>query len=100
MPRASSPGQDATTSQPSRLAILAIPWHERAYDEAMTVIDWLLDSDPAHRWQVLRDLTDATDDEVRAERTKVAHEGRGAALLAAQDADGRWGGGTFFPRGT
>jgi len=29
----------------------------------------------------------------------VAREGWGAQLLAAQDGDGRWGGGTFFPRG-
>ena len=26
----------------------------------MTVMDWLLDSDPAIRWQVMRDLTDAS----------------------------------------
>jgi hypothetical protein len=63
------------------------------------VIDWLLDSDPAVRWQALRDLADAPADEVSAERAKVAREGWGAQLLAAQDADGRWGGGTFFPRG-
>ena len=25
----------------------------------MTVVDWLLDSDPSVRWQVMRDLTDA-----------------------------------------
>ena len=30
----------------------------------MTVIDWLLDSDPALRWQVLRDLTDAPASQV------------------------------------
>ena len=30
----------------------------------MNVIDWLLDSDPSIRWQVMRDLTDASDDEV------------------------------------
>jgi hypothetical protein len=67
---------------------------------AMNVIDWLLDSDPSIRWQVLRHLTDAPAAEVAAERARVAHEGWGAQLLAAQDADGRWGGGTFFPRGT
>jgi hypothetical protein len=61
-------------------------------------IDWLLESDPAIRWQVMRDLTDAPADEVASERTKVAHEGWGAQLLAAQDPDGRWNGGTFFPR--
>ncbi|HEX7197104.1 MAG TPA: hypothetical protein VF364_09770 [Candidatus Limnocylindria bacterium] len=64
----------------------------------MNVIDWLLHSDPAIRWQVMRDLTDAPADEVAAERAKVAREGWGARVLAAQDPDGRWGGGTFFPR--
>jgi hypothetical protein len=64
----------------------------------MTVIDWLLDSDPAIRWQVMRDLTDAPADEVAAERARVAREGWGAQILAAQDPDGRWSGGTFFPR--
>jgi hypothetical protein len=64
----------------------------------MTVIDWLLDSDPAIRWQVMRDLTDASAEGVAAERARVAHEGWGAQLLAAQDPDGRWSGGTFFPR--
>jgi len=63
-------------------------------------IDWLLDSDPSIRWQVMRDLTDAPADEVAAERARVAREGWGAQVLASQDADGRWGGGTFFPRGT
>jgi hypothetical protein len=56
------------------------------------VVDWLLDSDPAIRWQVLRDLTDAPADEVAAERARVATEGFGARLLALQAADGRWGG--------
>ncbi|MCU1430931.1 MAG: hypothetical protein JWP95_36 [Actinotalea sp.] len=63
----------------------------------MTVIDWLLESDPALRWQVLRDLTDASPEEVAAERARVARHGWGAQLLASQGADGRWGGGTFFP---
>ena len=63
----------------------------------MNVTDWLLDSDPAIRWQVMWDLTDAPPDEVAAERAKVATEGWGAQLLAAQDSDGRWSGGTFFP---
>ncbi|MDQ2689767.1 MAG: hypothetical protein M3Y29_05785 [Chloroflexota bacterium] len=62
------------------------------------LVAWLLDSDPAIRWQVMRDLTDAPADEVAAERARVATEGWGAQLLAAQDPDGRWAGGTFFPR--
>ena len=34
----------------------------------MSVVDWLLDSDPAIRWQVMRDLSDASEEEVAAER--------------------------------
>ena len=63
----------------------------------MTVIDWLLDSDPAIRWQVMQDLLDEHPDAVAAERARVAHEGWGARLLALQDGNGRWAGGTHFP---
>ena len=63
----------------------------------MTAIDWLLDGDPAIRWQVLRDLTDAPAGEVEAERARVEHEGWGAQLLAAEDPDGLWAGGACFP---
>ena len=56
------------------------------------VIDWLLDSDPAIRWQVLRDLTDAPADEVAAERASLTDEGWAANLLARQDSEGGWGG--------
>ena len=55
------------------------------------VIEWLLDSDPSIRWQVMQDLTDAPAHEVAAERARVATEGWGARLLAMQGADGRWG---------
>ena len=70
-----------------------------SYGAAMTnsEIDWLLDSDPAIRWQVLADLTDATADEVAAERARVASDGWGARLLALEDADGLWDGGAVFP---
>jgi hypothetical protein len=57
-----------------------------------SAIRWLLDSDPSIRWQVMRDLTDAPADEIRAERRRVATEGVGARLLALQGTDGRWGG--------
>jgi hypothetical protein len=63
----------------------------------MAVIEWLLESDPAIRWQVLRDLTDAPEDEVVAERSRVASDGWGARLLALQGLDGRWDGGTYRP---
>ncbi|HZR00509.1 MAG TPA: hypothetical protein VFC93_17035 [Chloroflexota bacterium] len=58
----------------------------------MAVVDWLLDSDPSIRWQVMRDLTDAPAAEVAAERARVAAEGWGARLLALQRSDGSWGG--------
>lgn len=56
----------------------------------MDTIDWLLDSDPAIRWQVMRDLRTAPADEIGAERARVASEGWGAHVLGLQQADGRW----------
>ncbi len=56
----------------------------------MDMIDWLLNSDPAIRWQVMRDLVDAPEDEVAAERARVATDGWGARLLALQRQDGHW----------
>jgi hypothetical protein len=63
----------------------------------MIVMDWLLDTDPAIRWQVLRDLVGAPADVVAAERARVANEGWGARLLALQGEDGQWDGGACFP---
>jgi len=60
-------------------------------------MDWLLDADPALRWQVMRDLSDAPADVVDAERARVAREGWGARLLAMQGEDGQWQGGALFP---
>jgi hypothetical protein len=58
----------------------------------MTVVDWLLDSDPSIRWQVMRDLTHEPADVVAAEQSRIATEGWGARLLALQAPDGLWGG--------
>ena len=63
----------------------------------MSVIDWLLDSDPAIRWQAMRDLTDAPADQVAAERARVATEGWGARLLDLRREDGLWETGTSDP---
>jgi hypothetical protein len=60
----------------------------------MNVVDWLLDSDPAIRWQVMRDLTDAPEEEVAAERARTAKEGWGARVLALQREGGHFDGGT------
>jgi len=56
----------------------------------MEALDWLLDSDPAVRWQTMRDLTDASPATVAAERRRVPHEGIGAEILARQGSDGAW----------
>ncbi|MFC0678515.1 hypothetical protein ACFFGH_11765 [Lysobacter korlensis] len=61
------------------------------------VLDWLLDSDPSIRWQVMRDVTDAPPDEVAAERARVAREGWGARLLELQDESGTWAGDVYNP---
>jgi hypothetical protein len=73
------------------------PPKQRASAPHSSVIQWLLDGDPAIRWQAMRDLTDAPAGEVAAERAKVATEGWGAQLLADQGADGYWGGGASHP---
>jgi len=54
-------------------------------------LKWLLDSDPAIRWQVMRDFTIEAPGAIAAERARVASEGWGARLLALQGADGKWG---------
>jgi hypothetical protein len=66
----------------------------------VAVQDWLLDSDPSIRWQVLRDLVDAPPEVVSAERARVAMEGWGGRLLALQGEDGQWAGGACFPERT
>jgi hypothetical protein len=59
-------------------------------------LKWLLDSDPAIRWQVMRDLTDEAPNLIAAERSRVASEGWGGQLLARQSPAGKWSG---APRG-
>lgn len=61
--------------------------------------DWLLDSDPALRWQVERDLLGASLEIWEATRARVSQEGIAAQLLALQDPDGQWDGGSYFPKG-
>ena len=58
----------------------------------MDVTEWLLDSDPAIRWQVMHDLLDAPPGEAAGERARIATAGWGANLLALQADDGYWGG--------
>jgi len=62
------------------------------------VIEWLLESDPAIRWQVMRDLTKEPGEVVTAERRRVGSEGWGAQLLALQGEDGMWGDDMIAPK--
>ena len=66
------------------------------YAPRPAVLKWLLDSDPAIRWQVMRDLTGESPEVIAAERSRVATEGWGAQLLARQSSAGKWSG---SPRG-
>ena len=60
-------------------------------------LDWLLDSDPALKWQVERDLLDAPAEQWQATRALTSTVGFGAKLLSLQDEDGQWAGGAYFP---
>ncbi len=65
---------------------------------AGSVMSWLLEGDPAIRWQVMRDLKDAPEASVGRERRRIAKEGWAGRLLALQDPDGKWGGGIYSPK--
>lgn len=64
------------------------------------VVQWLLEGDPAVRWQALRDVAGAAGRTVERERRKVAHDGWGARLLAKQDPEGTWAHGLYTPKWT
>jgi len=73
--------------------------HKGAHPRSLNdpIVEWLLDSDPSIRWQVMRDFTDARTAIVAAERARVAAEGWGALLLDQQRPDGQWGDGATTP---
>jgi hypothetical protein len=62
-----------------------------------STIDWLLDSDPAIRWQMMRDLIDAPAEEIAQERARIPKEGFGERILALQRTDGTWSGAAWNP---
>ncbi len=61
-------------------------------------LPWLLDGDPAVRWQVERDLAGVPRSRWEATRALIATEGWGQRLLAEQDECGTWGGGLYGPK--
>ncbi len=63
-----------------------------------SVLKWLLDGDPAIRWQVMHDLLDTKRPDFEKERLKISKEGWGARLIAMQEPSGLWGGGIYTPK--
>ncbi len=76
---------------------MANPDRGGATDVHPSVLAWLLDGDPAIRWQVMRDLQNAPEAMWSTERQRIEREGWGARLLALEDPDGTWAGGACFP---
>lgn len=62
------------------------------------IIAWLLEGDPAVRWQVHAYLLGSDARTVAAEQERVALEGWGARLLALQDPEGTWSGALYSPK--
>lgn len=62
------------------------------------LMNWLMDGDPAIRWQTMRDLQNAPQKKWKAEQQRTTTEGWGAQLLQQQANDGSWGGGIYSPK--
>jgi hypothetical protein len=62
------------------------------------LISWLMEGDPAIRWQTMRDLQAAPEKRWRAEQRRTVKEGWGAQLLKLQATDASWGGGIYSPK--
>ena len=92
--------RDRPNSRPSRPKIVIAAYlimrldsaHAVRMENPLSVMSWLLEGDPAIRWQVMRDLGNERPEVVAAERARVALEGWGARLLALQTKDGHWDG--------
>lgn len=77
---------------------LSAQWKAMQMKTESKIIEWLLEGDPAVRWQVQRDLLGEPASVYEAEQAKIAQEGMGARLLELQDPDGRWGRGLYSPK--
>jgi hypothetical protein len=64
------------------------------------IVSWLLEGDPAIRWQVQRDLLGEPAEAYERTRARVATRGWVADLLARQDPAGTWAGGLYGPKWT
>jgi len=80
-----------------QLLVVVVPRLTGSAEMTDELMGWLLNSDPAIRWQVMRDLLDRPEVEWRPERANVETQGWGARLFDLQDGDGQWDGGAFVP---
>lgn len=62
------------------------------------VIDWLMEGDPAIRWQTMRDILGKPAVQWKREQRKVGAEGWGGRLMGLRDPSGTWGGGIYGPK--
>jgi hypothetical protein len=65
-----------------------------------SVVEWLLQGDPAVRWQVHAHLLDSDEETIWKERKKVATSGWGGQLLSHQDEAGTWAEALYSPKWT
>jgi hypothetical protein len=63
-------------------------------------IDWLMEGDPAIRWQTMRDILGAPKAQWQREQNRIAGEGWGGQLMGVRDPGGTWGGGIYVPKWT
>ncbi|MBE9475308.1 MAG: hypothetical protein IMY85_10500, partial [Chloroflexi bacterium] len=80
------------------MRIAISPEKENQSSAAPEVMDWLLEGDPAIRWQVMRDLLAEDEGIIDKEREKIAESGWGARFLSYQEQDGLWAGGIYSPK--
>jgi hypothetical protein len=64
------------------------------------VTDWLMEGDPAIRWQTMRDVLGKPATQWKREQAGVAKAGWGGQLLGLRDPSGRWDGGIYGPKWT
>lgn len=62
------------------------------------LIHWLMEGDPAIRWQTMRNLQGLPAERWQAERQRTLKDGWGRKYLALQAPDNIWGGGIYSPK--
>ncbi len=72
----------------------------RSCDSETGLIAWLMNGDPAIRWQAQRDLLDKPESVWRKEQRRSEREGWVRRLLDLQARDGAWGEGIYTPKWT